>query len=167
MATKFETLNAGGCPPESIRARIDEAMRGLKQCDDEVRASTLRLIHCAVRDRDIEAQSADRRDGCADAEIRAILTKMVEQREKSITRYESAGQAAQAERERVEIEVISEFLPQLPSDDVIKSTAEEVVDELNASGLKDIGRCMGEMKTRLDGRFDACKANKAVKDLLR
>lgn len=150
----------------TTRARIDTAIRTLDECEDCVRASTLRLIHCAVRDRDIAAQSADQRGGCAEAEITSILRKMVEQRETSAARYEASGQAEEAERERAEIEVIQEFLPDPISDDQIEETARKVVESLNASGLKDFGRCMGEMKARLNGHFDAGKANRAVKGLL-
>jgi uncharacterized protein len=161
MATNAEDCNSG-----TTRARIEDAMRALDCCEDAVRASTLRLLQCAVRDRDVAAQSADRREGCAEADIIAILTTMVEQRELSAARFESMGQAEEAERERAEIDVINEFLPEPVTDAQIRSTAQSVVDALDAKGLRDLGRCMGEMKTRLNGRFDAAKANAAVKRLL-
>ena len=146
----------------AIASALEEAMQG----DDEVRLSTLRLIHCAVKDRDMAALKRDEANGCERKEITAILAQMVAQREESIKSYDESGRPDMAERERREIEVISEFLPAKMDESELKAAAADLIDELEASGLKDVGRCMSELKSRYSGRMDVTKAGAMVKALL-
>ncbi|PWE16918.1 glutamyl-tRNA amidotransferase [Marinicauda salina] len=147
---------------DSIQDDLNEAMKAR----DQVRVSTLRLIQAAIKDRDISARSEDRCEGCADQEIMALLQKLVKQREESAETYEKAGRLDLAERERAEAEIVREYLPRPMADREIADAAREVVDELDASGLKDMGKCMGALKERYAGRMDFSKAGQEVKTLL-
>ena len=147
---------------EQILSDLKEAMKAKEQ----VRVSTLRLIQAAIKDRDIAARAEDRCEGCDEPEILSLLQKLLKQREESAETYENAGRLDLAEREREEAEIVRAYLPRPMEDGEIDSAVKDVVEELNASGLKDMGRCMGALKDRYTGKMDFSKAGKTVKTLL-
>lgn len=150
-----------------LREQIDTALKAaMKAKDGKVRVTTLRLINAAIKDRDIAARSEDRCEGVTDEEILAILTKMVKQREESAAAFEKGCRPELAEQERNEIEVIREFLPRQLSETEIKSAVDEVIKEYEASGLKDMGKCMGALKERYNGAMDFGRAGKLMKEQL-
>ena len=150
----------------ALRDRISTDLKNSLKAGDKRRTSTLRLVSAAIKDRDIAARSEDRCDGCEEQEIMTILTKLVKQREDSADTYEKAGRLDLAEAEREEAEIVREFLPTPMDEGEIADAAAEVVTELAATGLKDMGRVMGELKSRYAGRMDFGKAGGRVKDLL-
>ncbi|NWG71496.1 MAG: GatB/YqeY domain-containing protein [Parvularculaceae bacterium] len=150
-----------------LREKIDDALKAaMKAKDEKLRVSTLRLITAAIKDRDIAARSEDRCNGVTDDEILAILQKMVKQREDSATQFEAGGRPELAAQERSEIAVIREFLPRQLDDAEIESAVSGVIAELGASGLKDMGRCMGALKARYAGSMDFGRAGAIVKKAL-
>lgn len=150
-----------------LREQINTALKtAMKAGDAKLRVTTLRLINAAIKDRDIAARGEDRCDGVTEEEILAILTKMVKQREESAAAFEKGCRPELAEQERAEIEVIREFLPRQLSEDEIKSAVSEVIEEYDASGLKDMGRCMGALKERFNGAMDFGQAGKLMKERL-
>lgn len=150
----------------ALRDRISTDLKNSLKAGDKRRTSTLRLVSAAIKDRDIAARAEDRCDGCEEQEIMTILTKLVKQREDSADTYEKAGRLDLAEAEREEAEIVREFLPKPMDEGEIADAAAEVVTELAATGLKDMGRVMGELKSRYAGRMDFGKAGGRVKDLL-
>lgn len=150
----------------SLRDQIMSDLKDAMRARDGVRVSTLRLIQAAVKDRDIAARAEDRCEGCDQGEIQAILLKLVKQREESAGTYENAGRLDLAEREREEADIVREYLPEPMDDGEIAEAARQVVDELDATGLKDMGKCMGTLKERYTGRMDFSRAGKEVKTLL-
>jgi len=150
-----------------LRDKIDDALKtSMKAKDDKLRVATLRLINAAIKDRDIAARGEDRCEGITDEEILALLTKMVKQRDESAAAFDKGGRPELAEQERAEIEVIREFLPRQLSDDEIVVAVKDVIDEYEASGLKDMGRCMGALKERFNGSMDFGRAGELMKETL-
>ena len=150
-----------------LREKFDEALKtAMKARDDKLRVSTLRLINAAIKDRDIAARALDRCDGVTDDEILAILTKMVKQREDSAAAYEKGCRLDLAEQEKSEIAVIKEFMPRQMTDDEISSAVKGVIAELEASGLKDMGKCMAALKARHAGAMDFGRAGALMKQAL-
>jgi uncharacterized protein YqeY len=96
-----------------------------------------------------------------------VLAKMIRQREESAKVYEENGRLEMAEQERKEIEVIQEFLPAQMDDEDIEACCREVVEDTGAQGLRDMGKCMGELKARYAGQMDFGKASSVVKGMLR
>lgn len=127
--------------------------------------STLRLILAAVKDRDIANRTAGK-DPVGDEELLGILGKMVKQREESARIYEEGSRLELAEAEREEITIISEFLPQQMSEDEVKQACADVIAEIGAQGLRDMGKCMAVLKERYAGKMDFTKASAIVKSLL-
>ncbi len=147
---------------EKLTASLKEAMKS----KDKVRLATVRLILAAVKERDIAAHAEDRCDGINEEEILQVLAKMVKQREDSSKTYEEAGRIDMAETERQEIEIIREFMPRQLSDDEIRDAVDEVVKEVEATNLKDMGKCMNALKARYAGTMDFSQAGAMVKKAL-
>ncbi len=148
-----------------MRERLAEAMKTAMRAHDKTSLSTLRLINAAVHDRDI-ANRATAKGAITDDEIVGVLGKMVKQREESAKIYEEAGRVELAEQERSEIAVIKQFLPKQLGDSDLTHACKQVVDEVGAEGLRDIGKCMATLKQRYAGQMDFSKANGIVKGLL-
>ncbi|PSJ60501.1 GatB/YqeY domain-containing protein [Kumtagia ephedrae] len=148
-----------------MRAAIAEALKTSLKAQDKRRTSTLRLINAAIQDRDIANRGAGK-DPVNDEEILQILAKMVKQREESAAAFEQGSRLELAEQERQEIAIIREFLPRQLGEDEVKRACRQVVDEVGAGGLRDMGRCMNALKEKYPGKMDFGKASGIVKELL-
>ncbi|MBQ0708806.1 MULTISPECIES: GatB/YqeY domain-containing protein [unclassified Ochrobactrum] len=148
-----------------LRQEISQALTTALKAQDKRRMSTLRLVMAAVKDRDIANRTAGK-DPVGDEELLGILGKMVKQREESARIYEEGSRIELADAEREEIAIISEFLPQQMSDDEIKQACADVIAEIGAQGLRDMGKCMAVLKERYAGKMDFTKASAIVKSLL-
>ena len=151
----------------SLRDRLSAALEQAETTDaDGVEAATLRLILCAVGDRDVTARKRGECSGCPEKAMQDLLTTMARQRRASARDYDEAGRIEEAERERAELDVIERFLPQKLSGEELHEAVSEVVEELEAEKLKDLGRCMTALKERYPGRVDTGSASVAVRDAL-
>lgn len=148
-----------------MREKIAEALKHAQKAQDKTCVSTLRLIMAAIQDRDIANRSAAK-DPVSDEEIVAILSKMVKQRQESARAFEEAGRIELAEQERDEIAIIKSFLPKQLGEDDVKRVCQQVVSDVGADGLRDIGRCMNALKAKYPGQMDFGKASGIVKGLL-
>lgn len=148
----------------SLRNRINLALSKAESIDaNTVEAQTLRLVKCAMDDRDVLARGRGECSGCDDEVITELLEVMAKQREASIKQYDDNGRIVDAEREREELDIINGFLPRPLLGDDLKSAAEAVVDELQAHKLKDVGRCMSALREKYPGRIECGPASKAVR----
>lgn len=148
-----------------LRERITAATKQAMKDKAADRLSTLRLINAAFKDRDIAART-DGSNGVAETELLAILGKMVKQRRESARTYEEGGRLDLAERELAEVEVIEEFLPKPLNDREVSAALDAAVAEVGASSIRDMGRVMGALKTRYQGRMDFGAVGPMVKDRL-
>ncbi|HBQ33519.1 MAG TPA: glutamyl-tRNA amidotransferase [Ochrobactrum anthropi] len=148
-----------------LRQEISQALTTALKAQEKRRMSTLRLILAAVKDRDIANRTAGK-DPVGDEELLGILGKMVKQREESARIYEEGSRLELAEAEREEITIISEFLPQQMTEDEVKQACADVIAEIGAQGLRDMGKCMAVLKERYAGKIDFTKASAIVKSLL-
>ena len=149
----------------TLREKLNAAVKDAMRAREQRKVSTLRLILAAVKDRDIVRRTeSDERDD--DLIISEIMARMIKQRHDSIKAYEEGGRLELAEKEREEIDIISAFLPRQLGDEEIETACQTVVDELEATALKDIGRCMALLKERHAGQMDFAKASQTVKAIL-
>lgn len=148
-----------------MRAEINAAMKTAMKDKDQVRLATLRLINAAIKDRDIAARGGDEKH-VGDAEIMALLGKMIKQREDSAKLYEDGGRLELAERERDEIAIIRGFLPEPLNEAETDAAIAGAIEKSGASSLKDMGAVMGILKADYAGRLDFGKAGQKVKAAL-
>ncbi len=149
-----------------MRDELNKALKESMRAKDDRAVSTLRLILAALKDRDIAARSKGNNDGISDDELLQMLQSMVKQRKESISMYEKGGRLELAEGEQAEIEVIQRFLPKQMSDSEIETEVKSLIKEMGATGLKEMGAVMGELRTRFAGRMDFGKASPIVKQAL-
>jgi uncharacterized protein YqeY len=149
-----------------MREKIAAALKDAIKQQDKHRISTLRLVQTAIQDRDIANRGAGK-DPISEAEIAAVLITMVKQRKESARQYEEGGRLELAEQELHEIEIIKEFLPKQLSDADTERLCAQIVNEVGAGGLRDIGRCMNALKSKYPGQMDFAKASGIVKNMLR
>jgi len=154
-----------------MRENISQAVKDAMKSGDKMRLSTLRLVQAAIKDRDIAARvdakgQSTGLDRIDDSELLGLLQKMIKQRREAAKTYADAGRSELADKETAEIAVIEEFLPkQLSAEETEKAVA-AIIDEIGASGLKDMGRTMGALKERFAGQMDFGKASAVVKTRL-
>ncbi len=149
-----------------LRTQLSDALKNALRGNDKRSVATVRLILAALKDRDICARGRGNTEGIDDAEILEMFQSMIKQRRDSIGMYEQGGRCELAEREQEEIEIISRFMPEQLGDDEIRGAVTDVIGELEASSLKDMGRVMAALKDRFSGRMDFGQASSVVKENL-
>jgi uncharacterized protein YqeY len=137
-----------------LRARITDGIKTAMREKDAARLGTLRLISAAIKDKDIEARGDGKADGVSDADVLAILGKMVKQRQESARAYEEGGRLELAEQEREEIAIIEDYLPRQLSGAEVEAAVAEAITETGADSVRDMGRVMGALKSKYTGRMD-------------
>ncbi|TPG22698.1 GatB/YqeY domain-containing protein [Sphingomonas koreensis] len=148
-----------------IRDDIKTTLVTAMKSGDKQTTATLRLVQSSIKNRDIEARTqAPVADD--DALVVEVLQKMVKQRRESIEMYVKGGRQELADAEASEVTVIERFLPQQMSEDETKAAIEAIKAELGASGMKDMGRVMAELKARHASALDMSKASGLVKAAL-
>ena len=150
-----------------MRSELDANLKEAIKSQEKQRVATLRLINAAIKDRDIAVRSEENTEGVSDAEIMIILSNMVKQRKQSIIQYEEGGRVELAEREREEIKIIQEFLPNQLTDEEIHTEVSKIIDAHEQLTIKDMGKIMGQLKQKFSGRMDFGKASGIVKALLK
>ena len=145
----------------SLKTQLTEDMKTAMRAKDQVSLSTIRLINAAIKQFEV-----DERTEADDAKVISILTKMVKQRKDSAKIYTEAGRQDLADKENAEIEILNRYLPQMMSAEEIKTAVEAVITETGASGMADMGKVMGVLKTRLAGKADMGEVNKVLKAAL-
>ena len=153
-----------------IRDDIKSAqLAAMKAGDKEARAA-ISLIQAAIKNRDIEARAPQSREGKApdddDVLVVEVLQKMVKQRRESIAMYETGNRPELAAAEAAEVAVIERFLPQQMDEAETKAAIEAIKADLGATGMKDMGRVMAELKSRHASTLDMSKASGLVKAAL-
>ena len=148
-----------------LRGQISQALKSAMKEKDAERLSTLRLINAAIKDRDIarRAEAGSDDEGVGDGDILTILGRMVKQRQESARAYEEGGRLELAEKERAEIGIIETFLPRQLSEEETAAAIDRVIAETGASTIRDMGKVMGELKSRYTGQMDFGKAGPLVK----
>jgi uncharacterized protein YqeY len=149
-----------------LRDEINAALKTAMKARDQRSVSTLRLINSAFQTADLDA-GGQGKSALAEPELLGLLQKMIKQRQESAEIYEKAGRAELAAQERAEIEIITAYLPKQMSDVEAGTAITAILHEINAEGMKDMGRVMAALKDRFAGKLDFAKASAKVKELLK
>ena len=146
---------------DDIKTALVTAMKG----GDKAATGTIRLIQSALKNRDIELRTSNSTPD-DDLLVTEVLQKMIKQRRESADLYRKGNRAELADAEEAEIAVIERFLPKQMSDEEASAAIQVIIAETGASGMKDMGRVMGEVKARLAGQIDPARASAMVKAAL-
>ena len=148
-----------------MRETIATALKDAQKAQDKSRTSTLRMVNAAIQDRDIANRGAGKGPAGND-EILQILTKMVKQRDESAKAYDDGGRPELAAKERAEIALIREFLPQQMDEAETRAAVAKAIADAGAASVKDMGKVMALLKERHAGQMDFSKASGVIKALL-
>ena len=150
----------------SLRDQLNDAMKEAMKAKDAKRLATVRLMLAALKDRDIAARSETSRDLLGDDDILTLLAKMIKQREESAAALTPATARNWPAGEREEIAIIRTFMPAQMDEAAMKAAVADVIAELGAASIKDMGKVMAVLKERYAGQMDFGKASAATKDAL-
>ncbi|RDV28048.1 GatB/YqeY domain-containing protein [Alteromonas aestuariivivens] len=137
---------------------LKNAQKDAMRAKDKVRLGTIRMALAAIKQREIDEQIT-----LDDPAILAILTKMVKQRQDAASQFDAASRADLADNERAEIQVIESFLPQPLSAEELDALLEQAMAATGASGMQDMGKVMGFLKPKVQGRADMGALSQKIK----
>lgn len=145
----------------TIKEQIMADMKASMKAHDSARLSAIRMLMAAIKQKEV-----DERVVCGDAEITAIIAKLVKQRHDSIEQYRAANRMDLADKESAEIDVLSAYLPKPLSEEEILAIIDETIVATGASGMAAMGKVMGMIKPKLTGRADLGKVSALIKQKL-
>lgn len=142
----------------SLRETIAEQLAGATKARDTVRLNTLRMLRAAMKNREVELRAE-----LKDAEIVRVIGSQIKQRKESIRQYEVGGRMDLAKKEEEELEILMSFMPEQISEEAVNRVVIEIIEELGAKNMKDMGMVMKAAMARLAGSADG----KMVNDIVR
>lgn len=145
----------------SLKQQITDDMKTAMRAKETARLGAIRLLLAAMKQKEV-----DERIELGDADVLAIIDKMLKQRRDSVAQYEAAGRQELADVEKFEISVLETYMPQQMSDAEVAAAIEQAVTASGASGMQDMGKVMAILKPQLAGRADIGKVSGQVKAAL-
>ena len=145
----------------SLKDRITEDMKAAMRGGDKERLGTIRMLQAAIKQREV-----DERITLDDAQVLAVIEKMVKQRKESIVQFEQGGRADLAEKEKSEIAQLQAYLPAQLSEAEVDALIREAIATTGAASIKDMGKVMGAVKAKAAGRADMGAVSARIKAAL-
>ncbi|MDD2701215.1 MAG: GatB/YqeY domain-containing protein [Sideroxydans sp.] len=145
----------------SLKQQITDDMKSAMRAKETARLGAIRLLLAAMKQKEV-----DERVELGDADVLAIIDKMLKQRRDSITQYEAAGRQELADVEKFEISVLQTYMPQQMTEAEVAAAIEQAVAASGAAGVQDMGKVMAILKPQLAGRADLGKVSGQVKAAL-
>lgn len=142
----------------SLIIRLKDAQKDAMRAKDKVRLGTIRLALAEVKQREV-----DTREELSDEDVVVLLTKMVKQRRDSITQFKAAERQDLVDQEESELAILQEFLPEPLSEQEVAALIAEAVEATGANGMQDMGKVMGWLKPKVQGRADMGKLSGQIK----
>jgi uncharacterized protein len=145
----------------TLKERITEDMKAAMRASDKERLSTIRMAQAAIKQREV-----DERITLDDAQVIAVLEKMVKQRRESVVQFEQGGRTDLADKEKKEIELLQAYLPAQLSAAEIDALIRDAIAATGASSVRDLGKVMGAVKAKAAGRADMAAVSARIKAAL-
>lgn len=147
--------------PTELKDRIQSDVKDAMRAKAKERLGTLRLVTAAIKQKEV-----DERIEMDDDQVLQVLTKMVKQRQDSITQYTDAGRDDLAAREQAELAIIGEYMPAALSEEELEELVSKALAETRAKSIKDMGKVMGVLRPAVQGRADMGAVSAQVKQAL-
>lgn len=148
----------------SLREKLISDLKDAMKAKDPVRRDTLRLIDAALKNTEIEKKK--RETGLPEEEILEVIGKLAKQRNDSIKQFTDGGRPDLAEKEKVELEIIEQYLPEQMGEDEVRKVVQEVITEVNPQTPSDLGKVMGQAMAKLKGKADGNLVRKIAQEEL-
>jgi uncharacterized protein len=144
-----------------LKDRVTEDMKTAMRAGEKERLATIRLILAAIKQREV-----DERITLDDSQVLAAIEKMVKQRKEAIAQFEAGGRADLVAKESAEIAILQAYLPAQMSDAEIDALIAEAIASTGAASIKDMGKVMGAVKAKAQGRADMGAVGARIKQKL-
>lgn len=141
-----------------LKDRIQQEIKDAMRAGDKQRLATIRLIHAAIKQKEV-----DERISLDDSQVTTVLDKMSKQRRESISHYEKANRTDLVDQEEYELKIIQEYLPEQLDKEELNALIEAAMAETGASSIRDMGKVMGLLKPKLQGRADMGAVSALIK----
>jgi uncharacterized protein YqeY len=145
----------------SLKARLTEDMKQALKAGDKARLSVVRMALAAIKQREV-----DDRVELEDGDILGVIEKMIKQRRESASQYRSGNREDLATKEEAEVNVLADYLPEPFSDAEIEALIGQAIEATGAQTLRDMGKVMGKIKAKAQGRVDMGAVGERVKSRL-
>lgn len=142
----------------SLQEQISAALKDAMRARDEAKMTTLRLLLTAIKKREKEARSL-----LEDQEVISVITSQIKQRRESIEQYRQAGREDLAQTEENELQILQGYMPEQVSEEEISNTLDEIIAEVGAVSMKDMGKVMKAAMAKLAGKAEGGAINAMVK----
>jgi len=153
----------------SLKAGLQSDMKSAMLAKDKSRLSAIRLIMAAIKKAELDNPRLRQQlqDGIEDETyILDLLTKLAKQCQESINQYKSAGRNDLVEKETADLKVVSSYLPPPLSEESVNTLIQKVIEDTQATTLKDMGKVMSALKPQLKGRADMGQVSLKIKQAL-
>lgn len=144
-----------------LKERITEDMKAAMRAKDAVKLGAIRMLTAAIKQKEV-----DERIDVTDAQVLAIIEKMIKQRKDSISQFEAGGRQDLADIEKIELAILSVYMPAALSDAEVQAAVTDAIAETGAAGPQDMGKLMAVLKPKLAGRADMTAVSALVKAAL-
>lgn len=141
-----------------LKQRIQTDVTAAMRAKDKARLSALRLVTAAIKQVEVDSRSE-----LDDAGVLLVLEKMLKQRRDSLEQYESAGRTDLADQERFEIDIIEAYMPEALPAEELEALIDAAIAETGAASMRDMGKVMGVLKSRVQGRADMGAVSALIK----
>lgn len=145
----------------NLSERLSEDMKQAMRTKDKVRLSVIRMVRAAMKNQEIESGTT-----LTDDEILALIQKELKQRRDSLQAFESAGRTDLVDEVKVEIDVLTTYLPAQMSEDALRQLAQDIIRDTGATSKAEMGKVMGQLMPKIRGRADGKLAQSIVQSLL-
>ncbi len=145
----------------TLKERITEDMKAAMRASDKERLSTIRMAQAAIKQREV-----DERITLDDAQVIAVLEKMIKQRRESVVQFEQGGRKDLADKEKAEIVLLQSYLPAQLTDAEVDALIKDAIATTGAVSMKDMGKVMGAVKAKAAGRADMGALSARIKTAL-
>ena len=145
----------------SIKKTISEDMKTLMRAKDTARLGAVRLLQASIKQKEV-----DERIELTDDQVLSVIQKMLKQRKDSIEAYQKANRQDLIDQEQLEIDVLTKYMPEPLSDAEVSKIIDDVIAEVNATDMKDMGKVVGILKSQISGRADMGQVSKIVREKL-
>jgi len=153
-----ETNTPETSPTTSLKEELSNTIKNAMRNKEKDKLTTLRMFSAAIKQIEV-----DQRRELDDAEVLNVVTTMIKQRNESIRQFDEAGREELSAKEHQEIAILQKFLPPALTDNELETIIDETISQLNASGMKDMGKVMAKIKPKIQGRSNPAVASALVK----
>lgn len=149
-----------------LRDKLSNTLKEAMKSKEQVKVDTIRMVQAAIKHQDIEARAKGNQTGIEDSQVLSLMQNLIKQRRDSIALYEKGNRPDLADKEKAEIKIIEDYLPQQLSADETTAVIKKIIADTGATSIKDMGKIMAELKAKYAGQLDMGQAGGIIKSLL-